>query len=201
MKTASSSSTLVAVLLTAAASLLGASATAQEVVVEKPAPPVVKLQTNVGVIAVELWPDKAPRTVNNFLKYVRTGFYNDTIFHRVVSGSVIQGGALTSDLRPKKARPPIPLENGGRHQQYTIAMARGAEPDTATCQFFINLVDNRGFDEAGYAVFGRVIKGKSVVNQIARVPVREHPPGFTHLPVTAVIIEEATILPPGEQLE
>ncbi|MDH3284550.1 MAG: peptidylprolyl isomerase [Acidobacteriota bacterium] len=198
MLIASSGRPLRTVGLIAFAMLLTSPARAQSVVPERPAPPVVQIKTNVGTIDVELWPDKAPRTVNNFLRYVRSGFYDGTIFHRVIKGSVIQGGGLTEDLSAKPTRKPIKLETNGRHEKLTIGMARGEQPNTATSQFFINLDRNSSYDDA-YAVFGRVVKGNAIVDQIARAPVRRHSNVLSHLPVNAIVIEKVSILPPGEQ--
>jgi len=141
----------------------------------QPAPsrPVVVLETSMGAVTIELYPDKAPRTVENFLAYVDAGFYNGTIFHRVIPTFMIQGGGFTPDMRQKQTRPPIKNEadNGLRNSRGTIAMARTQEVDSATAQFFINLADNNFLDHGvrdfGYAVFGRVIAGMEVVDRIA----------------------------------
>ncbi len=158
--------------------------------------PVVKITTNRGVIHVELFPDKAPKTVENFLRYVKDGFYDDTIFHRVMNGFMIQGGGFTKDLLQKPARPPIVNECGPelRNLRGTIAMARTSAPDSATCQFFINHIDNRSLDfdgpyKPGYAVFGMVIEGMDVVDRIARTPVHRVSPSLTHMPQQTVVIE------------
>lgn len=142
--------------------------------------PEVAIQTSLGDIVVELDTEKAPETVRNFLYYVKSGFYNDTIFHRVIDGFMIQGGGLTADMQDKpNKRKPIRNEagNGLSNNAYTIAMARTQEPHSATSQFFINVVDNPALDHRnesmqgyGYAVFGRVIKGQDVVDKIKRVP-------------------------------
>ena len=142
--------------------------------------PQVAIQTSLGDIVVELDTEKAPETARNFLYYVKSGFYNDTIFHRVIDGFMIQGGGLTADMKDKpNKRKPIRNEagNGLSNNAYTIAMARTQEPHSATSQFFINVVDNPALDHRndspqgyGYAVFGRVIRGQDVVDKIRRVP-------------------------------
>lgn len=141
--------------------------------------PRVLMKTSRGDIVIELFADKAPVTVKNFLNYVDDKFYDGTIFHRVIKGFMIQGGGLTPDLKTKQEkRPPIKNEanNGLKNLRGTIAMARTAEIDSATCQFFINLVDNPFLDHVpndpgkfGYAVFGKVIQGMEVVDAIAEV--------------------------------
>ncbi|MDQ3196062.1 MAG: peptidylprolyl isomerase, partial [Pseudomonadota bacterium] len=127
--------------------------------------PQVKIETTQGDFTVELYPEKAPKTVENFLQYVREGFYEDTIFHRVIQGFMVQGGGISKDLKEKKTRAKINSEanNGLKNQLGTIAMARTADPDSATAQFYINLNDNRFLDfkgltpnEYGYTVFGKV---------------------------------------------
>ena len=130
------------------------------------------MRTNLGVITLELQPENAPETVKNFLQYVKDGFYNGTIFHRVIADFMVQGGGFTPDMQQKKTRDPIKHEggNGLKNQVGTIAMARTAEPHTATSQFFINVVDNQMLDfrgpgpqEVGYTVFGKVVTGLDVV--------------------------------------
>lgn len=158
--------------------------------------PVVEIHTNVGQIVVELWPEQAPRTVANFLKYADEGFYSGTIFHRVIGGFMIQGGGFTEDMKKKDTHPPIPLEAGAPNEQYTLAMARTGDPNSATAQFFINLVNN-GFlnpapGKAGYAVFGKVIEGEGVVEQIGRVQTRVLG-GMKDVPATPVIIEKVVV--------
>jgi peptidyl-prolyl cis-trans isomerase A (cyclophilin A) len=137
-----------------------------------PENPVVIIKTNVGEITVELDPEKAPVTVENFLKYVDEGFYDGTIFHRVISGFMIQGGGMTKDMREKKTHDPIKLEVGKlSNLRGTIAMARTNNPNSATSQFFINHADNKALDSGGggYAVFGKVLSGLDVVDKIAGV--------------------------------
>jgi len=191
---------------TAAASP-GAASTATEtgIPVATQAGPRVDLHTNMGDIVVELYPDKAPRTVENFLTYAREGYYNGTIFHRVIDDLLIQGGAYTPDLQKKPAHAPIGNEanNGLSNQRGTISAARGRTAASETSEFFINLVDNPRFDytsdahedTAGYAVFGKVVSGMDVVDKIRRV--QTHPQGkFTaDVPVAPVIVEKVEILP------
>ena len=152
--------------------------------------PIVDIKTNVGTFTVELWPDKAPITVKNFVDYVLEGHYDGTIFQRVVKGFVIQGGNLTPDDQSKPTRPPIKLEAKEPNARLTIAMARTPDPNSATDQFYINLADNKSLDPGvrppGYAVFGKVIRGASVVDQIANQPVNDQ------RPVTNVIIEKVS---------
>ena len=140
--------------------------------------PVVLLETTSGDILVELYPDKAPETVANFLKYVDDGFYNNTIFHRVIPGFMIQGGGLTARMQQKDTSAPIKnvADNGLKNDRGTIAMARTMDPHSATAQFFINLVDNDFLNFQapsgngwGYCVFGRVTEGMDVVDKIAKV--------------------------------
>jgi cyclophilin family peptidyl-prolyl cis-trans isomerase len=137
--------------------------------------PIVKMQTSEGVITLELFTEEAPVTTANFLEYVESGFYADTIFHRVIPGFVIQGGGMTENLRQKQTRAPIVNEsdNGLQNKRGTLSMARTADPDSATSQFFINLRDNANLDAApgrpGYAVFAKVIDGMDVVDAIAGV--------------------------------
>jgi cyclophilin family peptidyl-prolyl cis-trans isomerase len=140
--------------------------------------PQVSLETDKGTIVLELYPDKAPETVANFLEYVRSGFYAGTIFHRVIDGFMIQGGGFTADLEKKDTRAPVKNEsaNGLSNARGTVAMARTPDPHSATAQFFINAVDNgAGLDSGktgdgwGYTVFGRVISGMEAVDAIAKV--------------------------------
>lgn len=140
--------------------------------------PEVLLETTEGDILLELYPDKAPKTVENFLKYVDDGFYNNTIFHRVIPGFMIQGGGMDARLNEKQTRAPIENEadNGLKNERGSIAMARMAEPHSASAQFFINHADNDFLDYRaptrdgwGYAVFGKVIDGMDVVDKIAKV--------------------------------
>ncbi|MGD0782646.1 MAG: peptidylprolyl isomerase [Candidatus Aminicenantales bacterium] len=141
--------------------------------------PAVLIKTSLGDITVELYPDKAPLTVQNFLAYVDARFYDGTIFHRVITGFMIQGGGLTPDFKEKPEKPPIKNEagNGLKNLRGTIAMARTDQPNTATCQFYINHSDNASLDhkdnsaeDFGYCVFGKVIAGMGVVDAIAKTP-------------------------------
>ncbi len=166
--------------------------------------PRVELVTNMGRIVVELYPDKAPISVKNFLRYVKEKFYDGTIFHRVVPGFVIQGGGFTKDLQKKPTHEPIKNEadNGLKNLRGTIAMARTMVVDSATSQFYINLKDNPGLDHRGtdprrygYAVFGKVVEGMDVVDKIAQVPTGACGPLPKSCPQKPVIIERARILP------
>jgi peptidyl-prolyl cis-trans isomerase A (cyclophilin A) len=136
----------------------------------------VKLSTSAGDIVVELDAAKAPKTVANFVQYVQSGQYDGTVFHRVIDNFMIQGGGMTADMKEKPTRAPIPLEaaNGLKNMRGTIAMARTADPNSATAQFFINLKDNDFLNAApgkdGYAVFGKVVAGMDVVDKIRVVP-------------------------------
>ena len=157
--------------------------------------PSVTLKTNMGDIVVELYPEKAPKTVENFLQYAKSGFYNGTIFHRIINGFMIQGGGYDKNMEEKKTRAPVQNEakNGLKNLPYTIAMARTPNPHSATAQFFINVSNNRfldypGQDGWGYAVFGKVIKGSEVVDKIKAVET-----GSGDVPVSAVVIESATV--------
>ena len=160
--------------------------------------PTVLLETSSGDILVELFADKAPKTVANFLQYVDDGFYTNTIFHRVIPGFMIQGGGMDANLNEKPTRAPIPLEasNGLKNDRGTIAMARTGNPNSATSQFFINLVNNDMLnapkpDGHGYTVFGKVTKGMDVVDKIRAVATGNR--GMhQNVPVTAVTILSAT---------
>jgi len=162
----------------------------------------VKLTTSMGDIVLELYPDKAPATVDNFLHYVKDGFFNGTIFHRVISNFMIQGGGLDANLNDKPAKSPIQNEadNGLKNEPYTIAMARTSEPHSASSQFFINVADNKFLnhkaktpDGWGYAVFGRVVQGQEVVDKIKAVPTGNQ--GMhQNVPEAPVAIIAATIL-------
>lgn len=165
--------------------------------------PMVKLHTNHGDITLELDAEKAPETVKNFLQYVNDGFYNGTIFHRVINGFMIQGGGFEPGMKQKPTRAPIKNEaaNGLKNDNYTIAMARTSDPHSATAQFFINVSDNNGFlnytsPDArgyGYAVFGKVVEGKDVVDAIRKV--RTGNSGmFQDVPTEDVVIIKAEVL-------
>jgi peptidyl-prolyl cis-trans isomerase A (cyclophilin A) len=156
----------------------------------------VKLETSAGNIVIELDAAKAPKTVDNFLQYVKAGHYNGTVFHRVINNFMIQGGGMTADLKEKATRPPIGLEsrNGLTNQRGTVAMARTNDPNSATAQFFINVKDNdflnqsQARDGNGYAVFGKVVEGMDVVDKIRAVPT-----GPGDVPLTPVVIKQATV--------
>lgn len=166
----------------------------------------VVLQTNLGDITLELYTDKAPETVKNFVTYVNLGFYDGTVFHRVINGFMIQGGGYTQDLQRKETREPIKNEsdNGLSNKEGTIAMARLPQPDTATAQFFINVADNSRLDYSardgnvrwGYAVFGRVTDGMDVVNEIKAVDTGAQGPLRSDVPLAAVVIESARVVEP-----
>jgi len=169
--------------------------------------PRVALETSLGRVVVELYPEKAPRTVANFLGYVRDGHYNGTIFHRVIADLLIQGGAFTPDLQQKPERAPIANEanNGLSNLRGTLSAARRAsEKDSATAQFFVNTVDNRQLDYrgdatpamTGYCVFGRVVEGMDIIDKIRLVPTAARPPFAADVPVTAVVIERASVIGP-----
>jgi peptidyl-prolyl cis-trans isomerase A (cyclophilin A) len=157
--------------------------------------PVVEIKTNHGSIEVELFRDKAPISVENFLKYVEAGFYSQTVFHRVIPSFMIQGGGFDKELNQKETRAPIKNEadNGLKNTRGTLAMARTAVVDSATAQFFINLKDNgfldHGARDFGYAVFGKVTKGMEVVDKIAAQKTGRKGPFPGDCPVDAVVIE------------
>ena len=160
----------------------------------------VKLATSAGDIVVELDAAKAPKTVENFVAYVKAGHYDGTVFHRVIPTFMIQGGGMTADLKEKPTRPPIPLEsrNGLRNVRGSIAMARTNDPNSATSQFFINVKDNDRLDAAnsrdgnGYAVFGKVVSGMEVVDKIRDVPTGSK--GMhDDVPLAPITINKATL--------
>jgi peptidyl-prolyl cis-trans isomerase A (cyclophilin A) len=160
----------------------------------------VLLTTSAGKIEVELDSAKAPVSVKNFVDYAQSGYYNNTIFHRVIPGFMIQGGGFTADMQQKKTNAPIANEadNGLRNLRGTIAMARTAEKDSATSQFFFNVADNAFLDHGqrdfGYAVFGKVIKGMDVLDKIAQVKTDNVGP-YQNVPTTPVVILSAKVLP------
>jgi cyclophilin family peptidyl-prolyl cis-trans isomerase len=161
----------------------------------------VEMKTNMGLIRLQLFPDKAPKTVANFVKYAEEGFYNGTIFHRVIPKFMIQGGGHATDLSQKKTGEPVVNEsaNGLENTRYTIAMARTNAPHSATSQFFINVADNdflnrkSAQDGWGYCVFGEVTEGREVVDEIARVKTGSLS-GMQDVPVDPVVIEEVRIV-------
>ena len=162
--------------------------------------PNVLLDTTEGEILIELYPDKAPETVANFLKYVDEGFYKNTIFHRVIKGFMIQGGGLTLKMEEKPTNAPVKNEadNGLKNDRGTIAMARTMDPHSATAQFFINLVDNEFLNYCaptvqgwGYCVFGKVVDGMDVVDKIGKTKTGSRPP-YDDVPLDSVLINEAS---------
>jgi len=162
----------------------------------------VKLATTMGDIVVELDSAKAPRSTANFLQYVKDGHYNGTVFHRVIDNFMIQGGGMTAELAQKPTRAPIPLEsrNGLDNVRGTLAMARTADPNSATSQFFINVKDNpflnaaNSRDGSGYAVFGKVVAGMDVVDKIRLVPTTTRGP-HQNVPAEPVVIKHAALEP------
>jgi cyclophilin family peptidyl-prolyl cis-trans isomerase len=163
--------------------------------------PRVKFATNVGDIVVEVYPDKAPKTVENFLTYVKAKHYDGLIFHRVINGFMIQGGGYDQNYNQRITRPPIPHEgstDGVKNSVGTIAMARTNDPNSATSQFFINVADNSRLDpkgpNTGYVAFGKVVSGMDVVNKIKETPTGSGGPFPTDVPKTSVVIQSATIV-------
>jgi peptidyl-prolyl cis-trans isomerase A (cyclophilin A) len=160
----------------------------------------VRLDTSMGEIVLELDATKAPKSVANFLDYVKAGHYDGTIFHRVIPDFMIQGGGMNAEMQEKPTRAPIPLEskNGLTNVRGSVAMARTSNPDSATAQFFINLKDNAFLNSAntrdgnGYAVFGKVVSGMDVVDRIWAVPTASKGP-HQNVPVTPVLIRKATV--------
>jgi cyclophilin family peptidyl-prolyl cis-trans isomerase len=161
----------------------------------------VKLATSMGDITIALDKAKAPKSVENFLMYVKAGHYEGTVFHRVIADFMIQGGGMDADMKEKATKPPIPLEsgNGLSNLRGTIAMARTMDPNSATSQFFINVVDNTRLDKStgrdGYAVFGKVVAGMDVVDKIRAVEVGPKPP-HENVPLKPVVIKKASVTKP-----
>lgn len=164
----------------------------------------VEMRTNVGNVVLELYPDKAPKTVANFLQYVEDGFYKNTIFHRVIPNFMIQGGGFDTTFNQKPTQPPIQNEaaNGLKNEIGTIAMARTPDPHSATAQFFINVANNAFLNYKapnqngyGYTVFGKVISGMEVVHKIASIPTGSGGPFSSDVPKSSVIIEDMIKLP------
>ena len=162
----------------------------------------VRLETTHGAIVLSLDAEKAPRTVENFVQYVRDGFYDDTLFHRVIDGFMVQGGGFAAGMQQKRTRAPIPNEadNGLRNQRGAIAMARTPDPHSATAQFFINVADNVFLDFKaktdagwGYCVFGRVTEGMDVVDRIKGVATTSRA-GHRDVPAEDVVIDRASVL-------
>lgn len=161
----------------------------------------VKLETNYGTITLQLDEDKAPLTTKNFLEYVRKGFFDNTIFHRVIDGFMIQGGGFEPGMKQKPTQAPIQNEaaNGLKNEAYTVAMARTSDPHSATAQFFINVSDNSFLNYTaatqqgyGYCVFGKVVEGKEVVDKIKKVATGNKM-GHQDVPVEDVVIQKAEI--------
>ena len=155
---------------------------------------------NLGVITLELDAAKAPKSVENFVAYVKKGHYDNTVFHRVIDGFMIQGGGFTADMQQKPTRAAIPLEasNGLKNDKYTIAMARTGNPNSATSQFFINVKNNDSLnapnpDGYGYTVFGKVVSGTDVVDKI-RAVATGNKSGMQNVPLEAVTIKSATVV-------
>ncbi len=162
--------------------------------------PRVKVQTSQGDFVLELQPDKAPKTVDNFLRYVADKHYDGTVFHRVIDGFMVQGGGFTANMTQKPTRSPIALEasNGLKNDRGTIAMARTGNPNSATSQFFINVANNDGLnapqpDGYGYAVFGKVVTGMETIDKIRTVAVGNQG-GFQNVPLTPVIINAINLV-------
>jgi cyclophilin family peptidyl-prolyl cis-trans isomerase len=169
--------------------------------------PQVELDTTAGKIRIELYPDAAPKTVQNFLDYVKAGHYNGTQFHRVIAGFMIQGGGYTEDYQQKPTRAPVPIESqqsvkaGLSNVPGTVAMARTGDPNSATSQFFINVANNKRLDFRsadpagyGYTVFGKVVDGMDVVNKIAQSPTGAGGPFPTDVPKEHVVIKSARVV-------
>jgi peptidyl-prolyl cis-trans isomerase A (cyclophilin A)/peptidyl-prolyl cis-trans isomerase B (cyclophilin B) len=161
----------------------------------------VLITTSMGDLTIELYADKAPKSVENFLAYAKSGFYEGTIFHRVIDNFMIQGGGFSRDLQQKKTRAAIVNEskNGLSNLRGTLAMARTADPNSATAQFFVNVVDNPRLDYAsdaspGYCVFGKVTAGLDVIDKIKAVPTGAQGPFRSDVPTTPIVIEKVTVL-------
>ncbi len=194
--------------IAAGLSFAAAPAFAQAAAPAAEAAPRVKLATSLGDIVLEVYPDKAPRTVENFLQYVRDKHYDGTVFHRVIDGFMVQGGGYDTRYAQKPTRAPIPHEGaaalakgGPRNTVGTIAMARTMDPNSASAQFFINVKDNAFLDHTaptmqgyGYVAFGKVVSGMDIVNKIKSVPTGPGGPFPSDVPRTQVIITSATIV-------
>ncbi len=186
--------------LTCATLMLAASALFCQV--SAAANPVVEMVTSLGMIKIELYADKAPKTVENFLQYTKERFYDGTVFHRVIPGFMVQGGGFTPDMEQKKTRETIANEaqNGLKNQKGTLAMARTSNPHSATAQFFINVADNeflnftgptqQGF---GYCVFGRVTQGMDIVDKLVAIPTGTRS-GHQNVPLKPIVIQNMRIL-------
>jgi|APThiThiocy_ev2_2_1041544.scaffolds.fasta_scaffold06254_6 peptidyl-prolyl cis-trans isomerase A (cyclophilin A)/peptidyl-prolyl cis-trans isomerase B (cyclophilin B) len=170
--------------------------------------PQVEIKTNLGSMILELYPDKAPKTVENFLQYVKDGYYAGTIFHRVIPRFMIQGGGMDKEFRQKPTRQPVGNEaaNGLKNDIGMVSMARTSDPHSASSQFFINVANNAFLNHTaptpqgyGYTVFGKVVKGMDVVNRIAGAPTGPGGPFPADVPRSTVIIEDARLLPESPQ--
>ena len=190
------------ILLMALGSLLSCSTQSSQLINTKGKSSMVKLTTNHGAITIKLDSEKAPATVQNFLDYVKSGFYNGTIFHRVIDNFMVQGGGFESGMKQKPVNAPIQNEaaNGLRNDIYTVAMARTSDPHSATAQFFINVKDNSFLNYSasnnqgyGYCVFGTVVEGKEVVDAIRKVKTGNQG-GFQDVPLEDVIITKAEVV-------
>ncbi|KEA64005.1 Peptidyl-prolyl cis-trans isomerase PpiB [Marinobacterium lacunae] len=163
----------------------------------------VRLTTSMGTIELELLSAEAPKSTENFLGYVQSGYYDGMIFHRVIPGFMIQGGGMDENFKPRSTRPPVANEsdNGLSNMRGTVAMARTRNPNSATSQFFINTVNNVNLDgrpgQPGYTVFGRVTSGMDVVDRISAVETTSKPP-FRDVPVTPIVIERAEVIPSAQ---
>ena len=165
--------------------------------------PTVIVHTSQGDITMELYADKSPKSVANFLRYVHEGFYAGTVFHRVIPGYLIQGGLYTAEVQPRRTHSPVASEadNGLSNLRGTVAVARGADPNSGTSQFFINLVDDRRLDYVGnqngltwgYTVFGKVVKGMDVIDKIAALPTRAQGPFAADVPNPLVVIQSVNV--------
>jgi peptidyl-prolyl cis-trans isomerase A (cyclophilin A) len=163
------------------------------------ADPQVEMKTSLGSFTIELYPAKAPKSVENFLAYVKAGHYNGTVFHRVIPGFMVQGGGMTADMNQKPTRPPVPIEskNGLKNDKGWVAMARTNDPNSATSQFFVNVGNNDflnypGQDGHGYTVFGRVVAGMDVIDKIVATPTGNR--GMhQNVPTKPIVIESATL--------
>ncbi|MFV0420640.1 peptidylprolyl isomerase [Oleidesulfovibrio sp.] len=162
----------------------------------------VRFETSMGDFVVELDTEKAPETCENFLQYVRDGFYDGTIFHRVIDGFMVQGGGFTETMKQKETREPVQNEadNGLKNEEYTLAMARTQDPHSATAQFFINVKNNAFLNHSGksvsgwgYAVFGKVTMGQSTIDAIKAVPTGSYGP-FENVPLVPVVINKAVVM-------
>ena len=173
----------------------------------QPANPRVLIETSKGDITIEVFPEQAPQSAGNFLNYVKTGFYDGTIFHRVIPGFMIQTGGMTADMTEKPKNAPIQNEadNGLKNLRGTLAMARTGDPHSASSQFFINVADNaflnhrgKSFEGWGYTVFGQVVDGMEVVDAIVVVPRGNRGP-HADVPVEPIVVQRAALLPQTEQ--